>query len=211
MQEKTAVTADGTTKNTKGNREAIAKTAPARKNAKGTGETVRKSPLNPPQAHRPKRRNDHDHPPRSKAAIGALLSLTGCNEHVIYHSYRHVPGSGWSRRDTLTFDIDTVRAEATYQFELGLRSTDSYPYTVIWLAVEREFSHPDTLRRDTVKCQLMDPVTHRMGKGIYMYQYDVPVPPMALRRGQTGQVRIIHLMQREVLPGIHDVGVLISR
>ena len=68
-----------------------------------------------------------------------------------------------------------------------------------------------TLRRDTVKCQLMDPVTHRMGKGIYMYQYDVPVPPMALRRGQTGQVRIIHLMQREVLPGIHDVGVLICR
>ena len=151
------------------------------------------------------------HAPKLIAAIGALLSLTGCNEHVIYHSYRHVPGSGWSWLDTLTFDIDTVRAEATYQFELGLRSTDSYPYTVIWLAVEREFSHPDTLRRDTVKCQLMDPVTHRMGKGIYMYQYDVPVPPMALRRGQTGQVRIIHLMQREVLPGIHDVGVLICR
>ena len=101
------------------------------------------------------------HAPKLIAAIGALLSLTGCNEHVTYHSYRHVPGSGWSRRDTLTFDIDTVRAEATYQFELGLRSTDSYPYTVIWLAVEREFSHPDTLRRDTVKCQLMDPVTHR--------------------------------------------------
>ena len=67
------------------------------------------------------------HAPKLIAAIGALLSLTGCNEHVIYHSYRHVPGSGWSRRDTLTFDIDTVRAEATYQFELGLRSTDSYP------------------------------------------------------------------------------------
>lgn len=149
--------------------------------------------------------------PKLIAAIGTLLSLTGCNEHAIYHSYRHVPKSGWSRRDSLTFDIDTVRAEATYQFELGLRSTDSYPYTVVWLAVEREFSRPDTLRRDTVKCQLMDPVTHRMGKGIYMYQYAVPVPPMTLYCGQTGQVRITHLMQREVLPGIHDVGVLICR
>lgn len=38
------------------------------------------------------------HAPKLIAAIGALLSLTGCNEHVIYHSYRHVPGSGWSRR-----------------------------------------------------------------------------------------------------------------
>ena len=104
-----------------------------------------------------------------------------------------------------------MRTAATYQFALGLRSSDSYPYTVIWLAVEREFSHPDTLRRDTVKCQLMDSVTHRMGKGIYMYQYDVPLPSMTLHYGQTGQVRIIHLMQREVLPGIHDVGVLISR
>lgn len=145
------------------------------------------------------------------AAVSILLSLTGCNEHVIYHSYRHVPEQGWNSRDTFTFDIDTVRTAATYQFALGLRSTNSYPYTVIWLAVEREFSHPDTLHRDTVKCQLMDSVTHRMGKGIYMYQYDVPLPPMTLHRGQTGQVRIIHLMQREVLPGIHDVGVLISR
>ena len=101
------------------------------------------------------------------AAVSILLSLTGCNEHVIYHSYRHVPEQGWNSRDTFTFDIDTVRTAATYQFALGLRSTDSYPYTVIWLAVEREFSHPDTLHRDTVKCQLMDSVTHRMGKGIY--------------------------------------------
>ena len=74
------------------------------------------------------------------AAVSILLSLTGCNEHVIYHSYRHVPEQGWNSRDTFTFDIDTVRTAATYQFALGLRSTDSYPYTVIWLAVEREFS-----------------------------------------------------------------------
>ena len=133
------------------------------------------------------------------AAVSILLSLTGCNEHVIYHSYRHVPEQGWNSRDTFTFDIDTVRTAATYQFALGLRSTDSYPYTVIWLAVEREFSHPDTLHRDTVKCQLMDSVTHRMGKGIYMYQYDVPLPPMTLHRGQTGQVRIIHLMQLSLI------------
>ena len=149
--------------------------------------------------------------PTLVAAIGILLSLTGCNEHVIYHSYRYVPEPGWDKRDTILFDIDTVRAEAAYHFALGLRSTDSYPYAVIWLAVERRFSHPDTLHRDTVKCQLMDSVTHRMGKGIYMYQYDVSLPPMTLHHGQTGQVRIIHLMQREVLPGIRDVGILISR
>lgn len=59
------------------------------------------------------------------AAVSILLSLTGCNEHVIYHSYRHVPEQGWNSRDTFTFDIDTVRTAATYQFALGLRSTDS--------------------------------------------------------------------------------------
>ncbi len=145
------------------------------------------------------------------AAAGILLSLTGCDERVIYHSYRHVPGQGWNSRDTLAFDIDTVRVAATHQFALGLRATDSYPYTAVWLAVEREFSRPDILRRDTVRCRLMDSVTHRMGKGVYMYQYEVPLPPMTLRCGQTGQVRVTHLMRREILPGIRDVGVLVSR
>ncbi len=149
--------------------------------------------------------------PALVAAAGVLLSLTGCNGHVIHHSYRRIPEQGWNRRDVFSFDVDTVRSEATYQFVLGLRSTDSYPYTVIWLAVEREFSRPDTLCRDTVKCQLMDPVTHRMGRGIYIYQYDVPIPLMTLHRGQAGQIRVMHLMQREVLPGIRDVGILVGR
>lgn len=149
--------------------------------------------------------------PALVAALCALLSLAGCDEHVICHSYRHVPRQGWNRRDTFSFDIDTVRAEAAYKFALGLRLTGSYPYTDICLAVERKFSNPDTACRDTVRCRLTDSITHRMGKGVHIYQYDAPVSSMTLHRGQTGQVRVIHLAGREILSGIRDVGILVSR
>lgn len=144
-------------------------------------------------------------------ASGILLSLAGCNERVVFHSFRHIPGQGWNNRDTLVFDIDTVRTDATYNFELELRSTHTYPYTDIMMAVERDFSPPGVVSRDTVTCRLTHPDIQRTGKGIYVYQYEVSVPPMALHRGQTGRIRVSHLMMREILPGIRDVGMLVSR
>lgn len=34
---------------------------------------------------------------------------------------------------------------------------------------------------------------------------------MQLRNRQTGQVSVIHLMQKEVIVGIHDIGLLVCR
>ena len=145
------------------------------------------------------------------AAASVLLSLAACNGRRVYSAYHHVPEGVWDRGDTLSFRIDTLRADAVYQFALGLRSTISYPYTSIWMAVEREFTPPHTLWRDTVECQLVDSTTRRVGKGIYMYQYEIALPAMSLRQGQSGRVRVVHLMQRESLPGIYDVGVFVTR
>ena len=85
-----------------------------------------------------------------------------------------------------------------------------YPYKSIWLGVERDFSPPAVLRRDTVECLLVDS-TLRMDGGIHLYQCVVPLPSMQLQRGQAGQVRVVHLMSRESLPGVHDVGIRVAR
>ncbi len=144
------------------------------------------------------------------AVVSTLLSLTGCDKHTVYHSYQHISSQGWNNRDTLIFIIDTIQENATYNFSLELRSTGLYPYQNIWLAIERRF-YPDILCYDTVECHLTTPTTLRNGKGIYMYQHKTPLSSMQLRNRQTGQVSVIHLMQKEVIVGIHDIGLLVCR
>ncbi len=129
-------------------------------------------------------------------AAVALCCFAGCDEGVLCHSGRLVPAEGWRSRDTLVFDVDTLRDNAVCRFEIGLRVTVDYPYKSIWLGVERDFSPPAVLRRDTVECLLVDS-TLRMDGGIHLYQCVVPLPSMQLQRGQAGQIRVVHLMSRE--------------
>lgn len=143
-------------------------------------------------------------------AAVALCCFAGCDEGVLCHSGRLVPAEGWRSRDTLVFDVDTLRDNAVCRFEIGLRVTVDYPYKSIWLGVERDFSPPAVLRRDTVECLLVDS-TFRMDGGIHLYQCVVPLPSMQLQRGQAGQIRVVHLMSRESLPGVHDVGIRVAR
>lgn len=143
-------------------------------------------------------------------ATVALCCFAGCDEGVLCHSARLVPAEGWRRCDTLVFDVDTLRDNAVCRFEIGLRVTVDYPYKSIWLGVERDFSLPVVARCDTVECMLVDS-TLRMDGGIHLYQCVVPLSSMQLRRGQAGHVRVVHLMSRELLPGVHDVGIRVVR
>lgn len=147
----------------------------------------------------------------SVAIVSALCILTACDGQTLYHSYLHVPANGWEKHDTLVFHTDSIPQDATYQFQLELRSTDKFPYQSVWVIVEREFTPPQSLRRDTVECQLLDPVTQKTGRGIYLYQYSIPLPPLHLHKGQNGEIRIRHYMRRESLPGLHDIGIRMSR
>lgn len=142
---------------------------------------------------------------------GLLCALTGCDERTLYHSYLPTPLQGWEKHDTLVFHTDTVRTGADYRFDVELRSTEKFPYQSVWLIVERDFGHTANIRRDTVECRLLDPKTQRMGRGIYTYQYSVPLPSLHLNEGQAGEIRIRHYMHRETLPGLHDIGIRIMR
>lgn len=142
-------------------------------------------------------------------SILPLVLLTACEQGTWLHAYRHIAQQEWTRSDTLTFITDTVAQEGQYTFEVELRASDSYPYRSLWLIVESRLLQPAFQRNDTVKCVLMDPITNRMGKGVFIYQYTVSLPPLPLQKGQYGHINIRHFMSRECLPGIRDVGIRI--
>lgn len=140
--------------------------------------------------------------------LSLFPTLTGCDEHVLYHTYHHMPFQEWDIHDTLVFRTDTIPEDQTYSFNIEIRTNRQYPYKSIWLIAERRFAYPQQIRRDTVECVLTDSTNRN--KGIHLYSSEVPLSPLLLPKGQTGEIRLTHFMQRQTLPGISDVGLCIK-
>ncbi len=65
-------------------------------------------------------------------------------------------------------------------------------------------------RTDTVVCRFMTPAGDLIVGGVSLSQYACPLPPLSLPRGAEGRIAVRHLMLKEVVPGISDVGISLS-
>ena len=64
---------------------------------------------------------------------------------------------------------------------------------------------------DTINCTFSKPDGTRLSRGISYYQYSYPIAKHDLREGDSLVVSVYHDMKRDMLPGISDVGIHISR
>ena len=148
------------------------------------------------------------------AAMTAVVVMAACNGGMVYDRYTNTPVSGWEKNDTLYYCVPAVKSGGTYAANLGLRTTDSYPFTSLTLIVEQRKVAADkavTVVTDTVACQLTDRKGNAAGKGISYHQYQFPVTKLTLKDGDSLFVSIRHDMKREILPGISDVGFSLTR
>lgn len=147
-------------------------------------------------------------------AMTAVVVMAACNGGMVYDRYTNTPVSGWEKNDTLYYSVPAVKSGGTYAANLGLRTTDSYPFTSLTLIVEQRKVAADkavTVVTDTVACQLTDRKGNAAGKGISYHQYQFPVTELMLQDGDSLFVSIRHDMKREILPGISDVGFSLTR
>ena len=107
----------------------------------------------------------------------------------------------------LTYDIDTVRQAGTYNLDVGVRTTNAFPYKKLWLVVEQHFTNPAMSRADTLACSFVNEEEDRNGKGTNTYQYTFSLGKIKLERQQTGKISIRHIMRREMIPGVSDIGI----
>ncbi|MBO7068236.1 MAG: gliding motility lipoprotein GldH [Bacteroidaceae bacterium] len=115
--------------------------------------------------------------------------------------------SCWDRTDTVRFVLPTFIADSNCCVLVGLRITNCYPYELLIMEVEQNYQNPIAHRIDTIFYQLTDQRGDYTEKGIYYFQYETQWVPLNARKGQMGEIKIRHLMHREVLPGIMDVGI----
>lgn len=140
----------------------------------------------------------------------AATVVASCSTSTVYDSYAHTPLAGWEKNDTLTFNVPRVTANGTYSESVGLRMTNSFPFTSISLIVEQRITRHQKPITDTIKCPITDERGNFLGDGISTYQYMFPLREVKLSKGDSIHVSIRHNMKREILPGVSDIGIKID-
>lgn len=146
----------------------------------------------------------------SVAFVAALL-CSACESEVVYDHYNHTPLVGWEKNDTLLFDIPAVKESGRYRMELGLRTNTSFPFTGLSLAIEHVIEPNRRVFTDTINCRLADEKGNLLGKGVSCFQYNFIVSDLELKKGDSLHVSIRHIMKREIMPGVSDVGLKITK
>ena len=140
-----------------------------------------------------------------------IMLLTACNKRTVYYHYEHTPLTGWERNDTLSFVVGPIGEDGQYEEEVGLRITGEYPFMGLNLIVEQQLASTQKKYSDTLVCDLVNEHGSAKGAGVSQYQYMFRLSTLDLHAGDKVFVAIRHDMKREILPGISDIGVKISR
>lgn len=143
---------------------------------------------------------------------GMAFALTGCESKPLSYSYRSTPVEGWEQGDTLHFHVDSVAHAGKYRMTLGIRysATTPYPFQSLWLVVREHWHNPESVYCDTVECKLSNADGDIKGTGVSIYQVEQYLHDRLLQEGMSADITINHIMQREMLPGITDVGLRIE-
>lgn len=151
---------------------------------------------------------------RPRGAMMAMLTVglmfVACTRSTLLHRYQPVGQQGWARTDTLSFTLPDVSTEGDYELAVGLRYGNVFPYEGIWVVAETRLVHPNAFHRDTLYLATADDDGRPLGQGISMDQREVSLSTLHLHKGQSGTVRLRHIMTREVVPNISDVGLRVA-
>lgn len=143
--------------------------------------------------------------------IAVMLLLTACDGQTVYNHYEHTLLSGWERNDTLTFCVPGMEGGGSYAEDIGVCINGKYPFRDICLVIEQTIFPSQTVYLDTLDCSLIDKQGHAIGQGISQYQYLFPLRRLQLEKGDSLRIAIRHDMKREILPGIANIGVKLSK
>lgn len=140
-----------------------------------------------------------------------IMLLWACQPRVAFHHFRHVSPPGWDKSDTLHFNIPPVTESGTYEVMAELRTNMNYPFQKITLIVSQTVIPSGLTHHDVLDCRLIKQNGVIEGDGISCFQYQFHVRDMELGKGDSIHLCISHNMKREIMPGITDVGICLSR
>lgn len=134
--------------------------------------------------------------------------LQACTESTRYHHFLPLSSDGWRRQDTLVFCLPNHLQGRLLEMETALRVTRSFPYTKLWIGLEQRDSLQRVLRVDTLCFNMADSMGNLSGRGQNLLEYtsSSSLPLQSDTLGLCREVYVYHLMSRETIPSVIDLG-----
>lgn len=150
--------------------------------------------------------------PRSLRLLILLIVplFAACNNGTLLYTYQPVEDHTWGVRDTFVFDVPPMSSEADCRTHVNLRLGSRFPYRSLWVVLEQQWLSPTLYKRDTLELQLTDaagvPFVHG---GVYQ-QIEETADAVHLVEGQHGRLRLWHIMRKENVPEVWNIGVRLT-
>lgn len=145
------------------------------------------------------------------ALLVSVVGAGSCSNESrpLIYEYHPVSLDGWNKTDTITVSLPEFSQTGIYRGTIGVRTNARYPYQNLWIGVAYCLQNPDTVFRDTVCCRVVhDSDFDKNGIGLFLSESSLP--ERELYSGQTGVIKIFHVMRREEVPGVDHVGICIQ-
>lgn len=144
-------------------------------------------------------------------ALLTAIFFVACDDPRTYDHFEHVNTTEWSSDDVLMFDVSRQWA-GDYVMALGVRGTTSYPYRNLTVIVETTTLPRREVHRDTVNCMINDDLGRPIGQqGISSNDCHASIRSLQLHDGDSLHISVRHIMQRQDLPGINEVGIRLEK
>ena len=144
--------------------------------------------------------------------LGICL-MAACNENTVYHSYQSLPDEGWGKSDTLSFFVPiTDSLPPTLRLFAEVRNRTDYPYQDLHLFISQNLQDSTVWRTDTIAIHLTDSTGRWFGKGWgSVYQSETFIRSVRPLHPGNYTFKVVSGMKDDILQGINDVGIRISR
>lgn len=154
-----------------------------------------------------------------RAAIKSslLLILTAwlsaaCNENTVYYSYQSTPSKGWTKGDTLLFNVPLTDSLTRLKLFVEVRNESEYLYQDLYMVISHNLKDSTQWRTDTLKFIVADKEGKWRGTGWgSLFLSTLPLGECINRHPGDYTIKVAHGMKDEQLIGISDVGIRIEK
>lgn len=137
------------------------------------------------------------------------LTLWACSTRFSHNEFRSIDAQGWNREDTLVFTLDSVPQEGDYCIEVATRLAHDFPYRSL-VFIETITCDSTLLVKDTIRASLIDSTLAPRYKGVFCNPMILHERKVKLPAKSRCEVKLQHIMWREDIKGITDIGVRIT-
>jgi len=142
----------------------------------------------------------------------AVIFLLSCNGRQVYEKYKKIPEYIWNLHYQVPFEFDIKDTAAVYNVYLNIRNASNYPFSNIWLFVDKQ-NPQGTQTRSRYEFVLANPDGSWKGDGLGDIFDNHMLLEQAIRFPMAGTYTYTfqHCMRIDNLPAIMDIGLEIEK